>query len=111
MKRIEAIVASHRLSKVVMALHGLPKFPGFTVFEGQGQGHGRGQGGHYSHKPDDRLLYDRCSVVVVICEDDEAKAVAQSVVQAAHTGRPGDGIITISDVAELIHIHGSGAGS
>jgi nitrogen regulatory protein P-II 1 len=111
MRRIEAVIQSHRLAKVVTALHSLPRFPGFTVFEAHGQGHGRGAGGHFIHEPNEGLLYHRRSVIVVVCENDMARDVAQKIVQAAHTGNPGDGIVSISDIGELIHIRGEGAKS
>ena len=45
MKRIEATLQPHRLTKVVHALHALPHFPGFTVYDAHGQGHGRRRAG------------------------------------------------------------------
>ncbi|MFX9224383.1 P-II family nitrogen regulator, partial [Acinetobacter baumannii] len=72
MKRIEAFLRPHRLGKVIAALHALPHFPGFTVFDAHGQGHGRGTGGHYVYGEDEGvLLHERC-VLVVICADEQA---------------------------------------
>ncbi|MBN9534627.1 MAG: P-II family nitrogen regulator [Alphaproteobacteria bacterium] len=108
MKRVEAIIQPHRLPKVVQALHTLPAFPGFTILDAHGQGRGRGAGGHFIHEPNEGLLYHRRTVIVVICENDRARDIAQKIVQTAHTGNPGDGIITISDVSEVIRIRGVG---
>ena len=48
MKRIEAFLQPHRVSKVVAALHGLPRFPGFTVLEPTGRATGVGMAGTMS---------------------------------------------------------------
>jgi nitrogen regulatory protein PII len=110
MKRIEAYVQPHRLNKVVGALHALPSFPGFTVFDAHGQGHGRGAGGHYAYGQDG-LLFHEHRVVVMVCEDDEADRLAQTIAQAAHTGRKGDGIVVISEVTQLLRIRDAGSTS
>ena len=102
MKRIEGIIQPHRLSKVVTALHALPRFPGFTTFGAHGQGRGRGRGGHFAYGHESGLMYHERCILVVICADIEADAIAQIISQTAHTGRPGDGIVSISAV-ENVH--------
>lgn len=105
MKRIEAFVQPHRLRKIVHAMHELPRFPGFTIFEAHGQGHGHGAGGHYASE-EDCLLYEARSVLVVICEDAEAETIAAVIARAARTGKKtGDGIVTISPLASVLNIH------
>lgn len=110
MKRIEAIVQPHRLSKVVHALHDLPHFSGFTLLEATGQGHGRGAGGHHAGDEDCLLLHDR-QVLVVVCEDAEADAVAETIARAAHTGNKGDGIVSISEVTRVLRVRDAKAKS
>lgn len=104
MKRIEAFVQPHRLSKVVSALHALPHFPGFTVLNAQGQGHGRGAGGSFIYSRDAGLLLHPRLVLVVDCEDHEAHDIAMTIARTAHTGNKGDGIVTILEVSEVIRI-------
>ncbi len=41
MKRMKAFIPPHRLNSIVSALHALPCFPGFTVFDAHEQGQGR----------------------------------------------------------------------
>jgi nitrogen regulatory protein P-II 1 len=103
MKRIEAYLAPHRLTPVIHRLHGLPRFPGLTVLNAHGQGHGRGEGGHYAYG-EDCLTYLDCKLLIVICDDAEAKATAELIATVAHTGNRGDGIVVISDVSDVLRI-------
>lgn len=103
MKRIEAFIQPHRLSKVVRALHELPSFSGFTVVDGKGQGHGRGAGGHYAFGHDSLMYQDR-QVLIVVCADGDANLIAQTIAQAAHTHNPGDGLVSIGDVSQVLRI-------
>lgn len=103
MKRIEATLQPHRLTKVVHALHALPHFPGFTVYNAQGQGHGRAQGGHFAYDEDCLTYLDR-KLLVIVCEDDDASMIAEVIATVAHTGRRGDGIVFVSDVSEVLRI-------
>ncbi len=104
MKRIEAIIQPHKLSKVVTALHGLPSFPGFTVLDAHGQGHGRGKGGNFTYNNNDGLLYHRRCVFVVLCDEDCATSIVETIISAAHTGQAGDGLISVVNVDALVRI-------
>jgi len=104
MKRIEAIIQPHKLSKVVTALHALTDFPGFTVFDAHGQGHGRGKGGVFAYDNKEGLLYHRRQVLVILCEEGIASSIVATITAAAHTGRPGDGLIAVTDVQTYVRI-------
>lgn len=104
MKRIDAFIQPHKLSKVIGALHALPSFPGLTVFDAHGQGHGRGVGGHFAYDLSEGLLLHKRSYIVIVCEDTEAAEIANSIALAAHAGKKGDGLIVISDVVQMIRI-------
>lgn len=106
MKRIEATLQPHRLTKVVHALHALPHFPGFTVYNAQGQGHGHGQGGHYAYDEDCLTYLDR-KILIVVCEDSEAQIIAETIAKVAHTGNRGDGIVLVSDLVAVQRIRAS----
>ena len=103
MKRIEAYLAPHRLTPVVHQLHELPHFPGLTITNAHGQGHGRGEGGHYAYDEDCLTYLDR-KLLIVICEDTEAQAIADLIARTAHTGNRGDGIVVISEVSQVLRI-------
>ena len=105
MIRIEAFIQPHRLNKTISALHALPSFPGFTVFDAHGQGHGRGQGGHYAYGEDQGLLLHSRRVLVIYCNDHQADEIANIIVQAAHTGNSGDGIVVMSEVNALLRVN------
>lgn len=104
MKRVEAVIQPHKLSKVVSTLHALPHFPGFTVLDAHGQGHGRGQGGVFAYDNKEGLLYHRRSVLFVLCEDEFAETIVEAIKRAAHTGQAGDGLISVVDVDAVVRI-------
>jgi len=103
MKEIKAIIQPYIVSKVVRALHGLDHFPGFTLLDARGQGRGRGEGGSYKVTEED-IDYHRKVMIVVVCSDEFATIVTEAIQNAAHTGNKGDGIIIVSEVAEVIRI-------
>lgn len=107
MKQLTAFIQPHRLSKIVRALHQLPRFPGFTVLDAHGQGHGRGAGGHHAYDDNGLMYHERC-MLVVVCEDGEATAVAECIAHAAHTGNKGDGIVAVAEVLQVLRIRDAG---
>jgi nitrogen regulatory protein PII len=109
MKRIDALIQPHRLSKVVMALHALPNFPGFTIVGANGQGRGRGEGGQFVYEANDGLLYHPRICLFILCQDDEAEAIAKLIARTAHTGNNGDGWVSITDIAQVYRIREAGA--
>jgi nitrogen regulatory protein P-II 1 len=103
MKEIKAIIQPHMLDRVVAALHELPHFPGLTVLDVIGQGRGRGK--HHAYKATlDTVFSSRRKRIEIICADDAAESIAQAIRDFAHTGRSGDGIITIAEIADVIRI-------
>ncbi len=103
MKEIKAIIQPHIVSKVVRALHSLDHFPGFTLLDARGQGRGRGERGSYKVTEED-IDYHRKAMMVVVCSDEIAAIVTETIQNAAHTGNKGDGIIIVSKAAEVIRI-------
>lgn len=109
MKRIEAIIQAHRLKHVVLALHELPRFPGFAIADVHGQGRGKGVGGHFVYEATEGLLYHRRRMLIVVCEDKDARLIVELISKAAHTGRAGDGLITITTLDDVLRIRDFGA--
>lgn len=104
MKEIKAIIQPHMLGAVVHALHDLASFPGLTITHVDGQGRGRGAGGTFQATAENVFLH-RKTVIEIYCEDDaQAEQIAATIHRAAHTGRPGDGIIVIRPIDQLIRI-------
>jgi nitrogen regulatory protein P-II 1 len=103
MKEIKAIIQPHMLSKVIRELHELPHFPGFTVSDVRGQGRGRGAGGAFK-VTEDSIDYHRKLQLCIVCADEAQARITDAIQRAAHTGNPGDGIIIVSEMCEVIRI-------
>ena len=103
MKEIKAIIQPHMLRKVMDALHVLPHFPGVTVGDCQGQGRGVGRGGHYEPTKDN-IFYVKKVKLEIFCSDDVCESLVETIRANAHTGNPGDGIITVVDVARVVRV-------
>jgi nitrogen regulatory protein P-II 1 len=109
MKKIEAIIKPFKLDEVKEALQELG-LQGMTIIEAKGFGR---QKGHTE-------LYRGAEYVVdflpklkleLVVNDDQAEAAVDAIVQAARTGRIGDGKIFVSDIAEVIRIRTGETGS
>ena len=102
MKKIEAIIKPFKLDEVKEALHEIG-LQGLTVTEAKGFGR---QKGHTE-------LYRGAEYVVdflpkmkieVVCDDAIAERAVEAIVDAARTGRIGDGKIFVSTLDEVIRI-------
>lgn len=103
MKEIKATIRPHMMDKVMQGLHALEHFPGLTLFRCQGQGRGRGAGGAFVLTEAD--IDSRPAIrIEIVCADSAADAVVRTIVANGHTGIPGDGIITVSDVNDVVRI-------
>ena len=103
MKEIKAIIQPHMLSRVLEALHALPHFPGVTVSECHGQGRGRGTGGQFEATQEEVFLR-QMTKVELWCGDAVAEEFVRTIRQAAHTGNPGDGIVTVTELSRVVRI-------
>jgi nitrogen regulatory protein P-II 1 len=107
MKEIKAIIKPQMADAVVRALHELPHFPGLTLHTAHGQG--RGRGAHQEYKPSVEDVFDHeVSRLEVVCADEMAGSIVDTIRQAAHTGARGDGIIVVTPIERVIRIR-SGA--
>lgn len=109
MKQIIAIVQPHRLENIEQALHRLDPLPGFTFFPAHG--HPRGQGPHHAFaatewNPD---VHNRL-VLMMFCADEQAVAAVEAIRAAAYTGHAGDGLIAVSELADVLRIRSSERG-
>jgi nitrogen regulatory protein P-II 1 len=111
MKRIEAIVRPDRVEGVKEALaeFGLR---GLTVTDVLGHGVQNGVKQQWRGQEYEVDLLPKVSLVAVV-HDHEAKEVCEVIVDAARTGRMGDGKIFVTSVEEVIRIrtgeNGAGA--
>ena len=102
MKKIEAVIKPFKLDEVKEALHEVG-LQGITVTEAKGFGRQRGH----------TELYRGAEYVVdflpkvkieVICEDEVVERAVEAIVNAARTGRIGDGKIFVTAVEEVVRI-------
>ena len=110
MKQIIAIVQPHRLEQIEQALYVLKYLPGFTIFPARG--HPRGQGLHHAFSstewnPD---AHNRL-VLMMFCADEQAQPIIEAIRAAAHTGNPGDGLIAVSDLEDVLRIRSGERGN
>lgn len=104
MKRIEAIIASEKVSAVNEALK-KAGVGGATILDAKGRGKGEkprvaGGRGTSSHAAE---FSARANVITVV-DDGEADKVVKAIIEAASTGSSGDGKIFVSSVGEAIDI-------
>ncbi len=103
MKEVKAIIQPFMLSKVVDALQAVEGLPGVTVSEVKGFGRGRAK--EAAEKVvDGDIEYAKKAKLEIVVPDDLLAAVLEVVRREAHTGRPGDGLIFVSTVNEVIRI-------
>ena len=102
MKKIEAIIKPFKLDEVKEALHEVG-VSGITVTEAKGFGR---QKGHTELYRGAEYVVDFLPKVKieVVCEDDVVERAVEAIVNAARTGRIGDGKIFVFDVEQAIRI-------
>ncbi len=102
MKKIEAIIKPFKLDEVKEALHEIG-LQGLTVIEAKGFGR---QKGHTELYRGAEYVVDFLPKVKieVILEANLVERAIEAIIQAARTGRIGDGKIFVSDVEEVIRI-------
>lgn len=104
MKQITAFVQAHVLHRVLKALHECEHYPGVTVSDCEGDGRGRGQSGKYVATTDTLFLKER-KRLDLFCADSVCDHLVEVIQRAAHTGKQGDGMIAVSELARVIRIH------
>jgi nitrogen regulatory protein P-II 1 len=102
MKKIEAIIKPFKLDEVKDALHGVG-VDGMTVSEVKGFGR---QKGHMEvHRgPEYVVDFVAKAKIEVVCHDEVVERAVEAIINAARTGRIGDGKIFIFDVQEAVRI-------
>jgi nitrogen regulatory protein P-II 1 len=98
MKRIEAIVQSEVSKQVVRAIS-QAGVGGVTLIQSLGQGTGERPkiGGH-------QIEFNSTDVIVTVIHDSKVDSVIAAIINAAHTGKKGDGKIFVTNVEESYDI-------
>jgi nitrogen regulatory protein P-II 1 len=102
MKKIEAIIKPFKLDEVKEALQEVG-LQGITVLEAKGFGR---QKGHTELYRGAEYVVDFLPKVKIelVVDDNMAERAVDAILQAAHTGRIGDGKVFISPVEEAIRV-------
>ena len=102
MKKIEAVIKPFKLDEVKDALHEVG-LQGITVLEAKGFGR---QKGHTELYRGAEYVVDFLPKVKIeiICDDDLVERAVDAIINAARTGRIGDGKIFVSSIDEVIRI-------
>ena len=102
MKLITAVVKPHQVDDVKEAL-GAVGVQGMTVTEAQGYGR---QGGHTEtyRGTEYKVSFTPKSRLEVVVADETAASAVDAIMNAARTGKIGDGKIWVSDVSSLTRI-------
>ena len=102
MKKIEAIIKPFKLDEVKEALHGIG-IQGMTVTEVKGFGRQKGHTELYRGAEYVVDFLPKIKIEIALADEMVDKAV-DAIVQAANTGRIGDGKIFVLDIGETIRI-------
>jgi len=102
MKKIEAIIKPFKLDEVKEALHGIG-IQGMTVTEVKGFGRQKGHTELYRGAEYVVDFLPKIKIEIALTDELLEKAV-DAIVQAANTGRIGDGKIFVLDVSETVRI-------
>ena len=102
MRKVEAIIKPFKLDEVKEALHGIG-IQGMTVTEVKGFGRQKGHTELYRGAEYVVDFLPKIKVEIAV-KDEMVDKVVQAIVQAANTGRIGDGKIFVMPVEEAIRI-------
>src|SRR5210317_1326694 len=102
MKKIEAIIKPFKLDEVKEALHEVG-IKGITVTEAKGFGRQKGHTELYRGAEYVVDFLPKVKVEVVL-DESLVERVVEAILQAAHTGRIGDGKIFVSSIDEVVRI-------
>jgi nitrogen regulatory protein P-II 1 len=106
MKIITAMVQPFMLSKVTSALEDVEGFPGMTVTDVRGFGREKGIHAHGgAHRViEDFVEYVKKARIEIVAPDEMIQEIVDTIVDAAHTGNPGDGKVFVWPVERAVRI-------
>ena len=102
MRKIEAIIKPFKLDEVKEALHGVG-IQGMTVTEVKGFGRQKGHTELYRGAEYVVDFLPKTKIEIAV-DDSLTEAAVQAIVEAANTGRIGDGKIFVQPLEEIIRI-------
>ena len=109
MKKIEAIIKPLKLSAVKDALHEI-NLSGMTVIDVKGFGRQRGQDGMDKKQEYSDEFLAKIKIEIIV-EDNIVDLAADTIKNAAYSGKIGDGKIFISNIEQVMRIRTGEKGS
>ena len=101
MKRVEGIIRPDRLGEVASLLES-SGLTGFTMSDVRGHGQ-LVKTGEYRGQAFEMLVNHKLLIIIFV-EDDEVEIAVRAIVGGAATGQVGDGLVVVSDIAEMYRI-------
>lgn len=108
MKRIEAIIQPHKLDDVREALRAIG-VDGMTIYDVRGHGRQKGHKEIYRGHEYEVDLLPKSKIEIVIASD-RVEETVNAIVEAARTGKIGDGKVFIYPIEEAIRIRSNERG-
>lgn len=108
MKRIEAIIQPHKLDDVREALKAIG-VDGMTIYDVRGHGRQKGHKEIYRGHEYEVDLLPKSKIEIVIASD-RVEETVNAIVEAARTGKIGDGKVFIYPIEEAIRIRSNERG-
>ncbi len=107
MKLVVAYIKPDLLDDVMYALHNVGGLRGASVADGRGFGAWRMDltPEELDREPSNYRPHVR---IEVVCSDDTAPAIAQTIADNARTGLPGDGVVYTTPVSECLSVRTGG---
>ncbi len=102
MKEIKAFVRMDRVEKVIEALE-RASAPGITVVRVHGVGYGYDPF-LFTLAPSELRMAPEVAKVEVVCRDERVDDLLAAILEAAHTGISGDGIVFVTPVERAVKI-------
>tara|TARA_B110000438_G_scaffold97540_1_gene96566 strand:- start:416 stop:757 length:342 start_codon:yes stop_codon:yes gene_type:complete len=103
MKKIEATIQINKVGAASDAINDI--VGGFTVIEGNGRGSGKRQSIRSERGTVTMTAeYNKVAIISTIVEDSEVEKISKAIVDAVFTGEEGDGIISISNIENVLNI-------
>lgn len=99
MKLIVAIVRSFRLEKIVSAFEEIENFPGMTVTDSEGFGQRFRMSTYDALEP-----FKPKKRIEIAANDEMVDAIVAAIREQGHTGKRGDGLITVLNIESALLI-------
>lgn len=102
MKEIKAIIQPHRLDKIRSAFRHIPNFPGMSITRVEGAGANERR--EKTTAKDELTDYTPKIRIDILCTDELVEEILQTLINVAHTGNRGDGVVWVTPVERIIKL-------